>query len=128
EADGDFVVAWSSRDQDGDGDGIYAQRFAASPVGTEGGTGLPHALSIRSVHPNPTRDTATLHYALPATSGVLVTVTDVLGRTVLTRAEGTQPAGLHVARVALGGLPTGIYVARVEAGGAVATQRITVVR
>ncbi|MEO1727711.1 MAG: T9SS type A sorting domain-containing protein [Bacteroidota bacterium] len=128
EADGDFVVAWSSRDQDGDGDGIYAQRFAASPVGTEGGTGLPQALSVRSVHPNPTRDRATLHYALPATSGVLVTVTDVLGRTMLTHAVGTRLPGLHAARFTLEGLPTGTYVVRVKAGGAVAAQRITVVR
>jgi hypothetical protein len=30
EPDGDFVVAWTSRDQDGDGDGVFGQRFAAS--------------------------------------------------------------------------------------------------
>ncbi|MDZ4686728.1 MAG: cadherin repeat domain-containing protein, partial [Planctomycetaceae bacterium] len=29
DAAGDFVVAWSSRDQDGSSDGVYAQRFAA---------------------------------------------------------------------------------------------------
>ena len=29
DADGDFVVAWQSFGQDGDGDGIYAQHFAA---------------------------------------------------------------------------------------------------
>ena len=28
DADGDFVIAWESQDQDGDGLGIYAQRFA----------------------------------------------------------------------------------------------------
>ncbi|MCU0431637.1 MAG: T9SS type A sorting domain-containing protein [Cytophagaceae bacterium] len=30
DSDGDFVIAWSSRDQDGSGVGIYAQRYNAS--------------------------------------------------------------------------------------------------
>ncbi|MEM8601157.1 MAG: hypothetical protein AAGF99_14650, partial [Bacteroidota bacterium] len=29
DADGDFVIAWESDGQDGDGEGIYAQRYAA---------------------------------------------------------------------------------------------------
>ena len=32
DADGDFVVTWQSSDQDGDGNGIYAQRYNASGV------------------------------------------------------------------------------------------------
>jgi large repetitive protein len=37
DVDGDFVVTWSSYDQDGDSSGIYAQRFSAAGVaqGTE---------------------------------------------------------------------------------------------
>ncbi len=37
DADGDFVVAWQSQDQDGSFDGIYAQRYDAtgSPQGSE---------------------------------------------------------------------------------------------
>ena len=37
DADGDFVVSWASEGQDGDGFGVYAQRFSAdgSAVGTE---------------------------------------------------------------------------------------------
>lgn len=37
DADGDFVIVWVSSDQDGDGWGIYAQRYAASgtPQGSE---------------------------------------------------------------------------------------------
>ncbi len=30
DADGDFVVAWTSRDQDGDGDGVFARLFSSS--------------------------------------------------------------------------------------------------
>jgi hypothetical protein len=40
DADGDFIVAWESTDQDGSGDGIYAQRYAVSGplqiIGTSG--------------------------------------------------------------------------------------------
>ena len=32
DADGDFVVTWQSRDQDGNGNGIYGQRYNASGV------------------------------------------------------------------------------------------------
>jgi len=32
DSDGDFVVAWQSEDQDGDGNGVYAQRFSALGV------------------------------------------------------------------------------------------------
>src|SRR5262249_11267988 len=37
DAAGDFVVVWSSQDQDGDGWGVYAQRYdaAGNPVGGE---------------------------------------------------------------------------------------------
>ncbi len=36
-ADGDFVVVWGSFSQDGDGSGVFGQRFASSgsPVGGE---------------------------------------------------------------------------------------------
>ena len=36
DADGDFVVAWQSRDQDGNSDGIYAQRYNAAGVAQGG--------------------------------------------------------------------------------------------
>jgi hypothetical protein len=32
DADGDFVIAWESRGQDGSGDGIYAQRYNAAGI------------------------------------------------------------------------------------------------
>ena len=36
DADGDFVVTWSSHGQDGSGWGVYAQRYNAAGV-TQGG-------------------------------------------------------------------------------------------
>ena len=39
DADGDFVIAWASRDQDGSGSGVYAQRYDSSgiPIGQYSG-------------------------------------------------------------------------------------------
>ncbi|MEL7362790.1 MAG: T9SS type A sorting domain-containing protein, partial [Bacteroidota bacterium] len=132
DADGDFVIAWEGRGQDDPRDpvyiGVFAQRFAASPVANEDDAQLPSALALDAVFPNPVRDAATLRYALPTTAAVRLTVKDVLGRTVLTRTEGVQPAGQHEARLALDGLPSGVYVVRLDADGANATQRVTLIR
>ncbi|MEL7360957.1 MAG: T9SS type A sorting domain-containing protein, partial [Bacteroidota bacterium] len=102
--------------------------FAADPVAAEDDAALPAALVLDAVFPNPVRDAATVRYALSTPAAVRLTVTDVLGRTMLTRAEGMQPAGEHEARLALDALPSGVYVVRIGAGGSTATQRVTVVR
>ncbi|MEM8599440.1 MAG: T9SS type A sorting domain-containing protein [Bacteroidota bacterium] len=128
DAGGDFVVTWESYGQDGESLGIYAQRFSASPVANEDDAPLPTTLALDAVFPNPVRDAATLRYALPTTAAVRLSVTDVLGRTVLARAEGVQPAGEHEARLALGDLPSGVYVVRLDANGTTVTQRVSVVR
>ncbi|MEM8600095.1 MAG: T9SS type A sorting domain-containing protein [Bacteroidota bacterium] len=132
DGDGDFVIAWLSGEFDGEGQdgsryGIFAQRFAASSVANEDDTPLPTTLALDAVFPNPVRDAATLRYALPTTAAVRLTVTDVLGRTVLTRVEGVRPAGEHEARLALGDLPSGVYVVRLDANGTTVTQRVSVV-
>ncbi|MEL7361922.1 MAG: T9SS type A sorting domain-containing protein [Bacteroidota bacterium] len=128
DADGDFVVVWDSRDQDGDGTGIYARRYAVNPVAIENDAALPTALALEAAYPNPARDAATLRYALPTAADVHVTVTDLLGRTVLSRTEGAKPAGRHAVQLTLDGLSSGVYVVRVNAQGATATKRLTVVR
>ena len=44
-ADGDFVVAWRSYYQDGSGNGVFAQRFAASLALDIDGNGLTQPLT-----------------------------------------------------------------------------------
>ncbi|MEL6611340.1 MAG: T9SS type A sorting domain-containing protein, partial [Bacteroidota bacterium] len=128
DADGDFVVTWDSYGQDGSFYGIYAQRYAVNPVAIENDAALPTALVLEATYPNPARDAATLRYALPTAADVHVTVTDLLGRTVLSRTEGAKPAGRHAVQLTLDGLSSGVYVVRVNAQGATATKRLTVVR
>src|SRR4051812_24139351 len=41
DGDGDFVVAWQSTNQDGDGYGIYAQRYSAAGQALPRPTGVP---------------------------------------------------------------------------------------
>ncbi|MEL7170058.1 MAG: T9SS type A sorting domain-containing protein, partial [Bacteroidota bacterium] len=128
DADGDFVVIWDSYGQDGSFYGIYARRYAVNPVAIENDAALPTALVLEATYPNPARDAATLRYALPTAADVHVTVTDLLGRTVLSRTEGAKPAGRHAVQLTLDGLSSGVYVVRVNAQGATATERLTVVR
>ncbi|MEL6769686.1 MAG: T9SS type A sorting domain-containing protein [Bacteroidota bacterium] len=126
--DGNFVVVWQSFGQDGDTDGIFAQRFEAFPLANEDDAPLPTTPALDAVFPNPARDAATLRYALPTAATVRLNVTDLLGRAVLSRTEGVRPAGQHEAQIALDGLPSGVYVVRLDADGANATQRVTLIR
>ncbi|MEL7360956.1 MAG: T9SS type A sorting domain-containing protein [Bacteroidota bacterium] len=122
---GDFLVVWASRDQDGDGDGIFAQRYAASPVAAED-TAPSQPAAIDAVFPNPVREAATVRYALSTPAAVRLTVTDVLGRTVLTRVQGVQAAGQHEAELALGELESGVYVVSLDADAVRVIRRVTV--
>ena len=62
--DGGFVVAWESDGQDGDGLGIYAQRYNSSglPVGSE-----------LQVNPNATGDQVLANLTVDAGGGFVVT-------------------------------------------------------
>lgn len=80
---------------------------------------------LTELYPNPFRTTATLTLSLPSPESVTLAVFDVLGRRVLTRDLGVQPAG--ESRHALDGsrLPAGVYFVRATtASGQQATRRV----
>jgi hypothetical protein len=55
--------------------------------------GLPLALRLLPVHPNPFNPSASIRYELPATQHVTLTVYDVSGRMVKTLVDGVMPSG-----------------------------------
>ncbi|MEL6704697.1 MAG: T9SS type A sorting domain-containing protein [Bacteroidota bacterium] len=128
EADGDFVTAWRSSGQDGSRSGVFARRYTDSPLPAGDEMPLPVNFALDVVFSNPFSDAAAVHYALPTAAAVRLTVTDLLGRTVLTRAEGVQPAGRHEVQLALDNLLSGVYVVCLNAAGANATQRVILIR
>jgi len=81
-----------------------------------------------TVHPNPMIKTAEIEFVLPRPMYVRLTVTDMLGRTVATIADGVMSAGRQSVMLDVSELPAGIYAYRLSAGGTVEMQHIIVVK
>lgn len=84
-------------------------------------------VELRGTYPNPVRDQATLHYAVPDRQTVRIHLYNVLGQRVRTVASGPR-SGRTTTQVDVSGLASGIYVLRLAAGGTTRTQRLTVVK
>ena len=80
------------------------------------------------VYPNPTSGGATVEIELARAGKLTVRVVDMLGREVLTVADGRQESGTHRLHVDTRSLPSGVYGVVMEAGEAVASRRVVVVR
>lgn len=94
------------------------------PLGTIAESGAP----VRcEVVPNPTASgAAALFVALPAAQSVQLTVTDALGRCVLSRPAQVLGAGDHRLPIALPACPAGLYLVRLCLGETVLTRRLVV--
>ncbi|MBL0174454.1 MAG: aryl-sulfate sulfotransferase [Ignavibacteria bacterium] len=90
-------------------------------------TGVSIAIDVPQ--PHPVRSSATVRIQLAAEGPVLLTLHDVLGRSVATLADNARmDAGSHVVSFALPQLPRGMYLLRLAAGGATATREILLAR
>lgn len=85
------------------------------------------AVELQEIAPNPTRQRATVRYALPEQQAMAMRLYDVLGRRVRTVLDRTQ-TGRHERQIDVSGLPSGTYFLRLRAGDTIATERLTVVR
>lgn len=96
--------------------------------------GIPSALRLLPVHPNPFNPSATIRYELPAMEHVTLTVYDVSGRVVKTLVDGVMPSGANQvvwhgddtrgARVA-----SGVYVVKLgSAHAAPQTQKMVLLK
>ena len=90
---------------------------------------LPGAFALEPVRPNPFRQTATLHYALPEPSQVTLEVYDMRGRRVALLVAGVeQEAGYHTVPMQARGLASGLYLVRLRAGHFIQTRRMLIVQ
>lgn len=110
------------------GELVYARvggvPYGGAPVTTEETT-VPAAFALGAAYPNPFRSTAALSLTLPAVEAVALEVFDVLGRPVLRRDLGVQPAGPSQHRLDLVHAPAGLYIVRATtASGETATRRL----
>jgi hypothetical protein len=86
------------------------------------------AVQLHGSFPNPARTKATIRYALPRAADVRLEVYDLLGRRVMTLAEGRQEPGRRQIQIDASRLSSGTYVYRLVAGGVATSRKLTVVR
>ncbi|MBL0061895.1 MAG: T9SS type A sorting domain-containing protein [bacterium] len=94
---------------------------------------IPKTFVLFQNYPNPFNPETTIEYALAARTNVKLEVFDVLGRNVVTLAEGARDAGIH--RLQWNGksnsgisVPSGIYFYRLVTPDIVQTRRMLLMR
>lgn len=85
----------------------------------------PPSVDQVMVVPNPAGDRAEIVADLAASGPVQVEVLDVLGRPVMSIANGQRPAGISKWTMDLGGLSGGLYLVRLQQGQTVRVVRFT---
>jgi len=112
--DGDTLIAWDSFEQDGDGWGVYAQRFAGSSPGVWNGlinNGSPQRSSVTNTTLNFNRT-----LVLPSNPSDAFSVTSPFGDVPFQLdLSASTPAGTVANIVFPGGLPNGHYNLTVHA-------------
>lgn len=83
-------------------------------IADEPGQGLPRAVTLASVSPNPARGAVRIRYGLPHPAAVQIQVFDLLGREVARLRTDTDAAGWHTADWN-GIAASGVYVVRLQA-------------
>jgi len=91
------------------------------------GTGSQHTFSLSQNYPNPFTDQTVINYQIGSDSPVSLEITDLTGRKVLIRDEGTQPPGRHQIQIRGAGLAPGVYFYTLSAGDYRVTKQMMVV-
>ncbi|MEE9465939.1 MAG: T9SS type A sorting domain-containing protein [Candidatus Neomarinimicrobiota bacterium] len=97
--------------------GPFNLTFVNGTLGIDGGEGLPTTFALHQNYPNPFNPSTTIKFDVPEATELMVVVYDLLGRKVITLANGPVQPGYH--RVIWSGktadgseVPTGMYIAR----------------
>ena len=91
------------------------------------GVDLGTAMSrLEQNYPNPVNGSTEITYELANSSGVIIEVTDMTGRTVLQFNEGNKPAGKHSMQISTTSLEAGVYFYTLKAGNFIDTKRMIV--
>ena len=83
-------------------------------------------LVLTQNYPNPFTGQTVINYQIGSESPVRLEITDITGRKVLVREEGSQPAGRHQILIQGAGLAPGVYFYTVYAGANRETKRMMV--
>jgi hypothetical protein len=95
----------------------YNADLPFQPGGTDGPQVVSAVPALRvqlAAAPNPFSARALLHYALPQSGRVRLTLYDVTGRVARTVVDGWQQVGGHAVPLTADGLAAGVYLARLQ--------------
>jgi len=95
--------------------GVYA--LYDLPASVDAGAQKPVAFTLQQNFPNPFNPSTMISFDLPRRSHVVLTVHDLLGRTVSTLVDGIEESGRHDVSFPGGDLASGIYFYRIQAEG-----------
>ena len=99
----------------------------SSAAVTKPSTAIPQELTL-AVFPNPFNSRTVISYHLPRAMKVTLKVYNVLGREVVTLAEGWMAAGEQRVAWQANGISSGVYFVRLEAGEMRQTGKVLLVR
>ncbi|MEM8558558.1 MAG: T9SS type A sorting domain-containing protein [Bacteroidota bacterium] len=106
------------------GAGVYlfeAPFFVADETTTSART-----TALDAVWPNPVRETITARFAVRRPGPATLAVYDLLGRHIVTVADGLHSSGTHTVSLGTHGLPSGTYVLRLRADGKTSARTFTI--
>lgn len=89
---------------------------------------IPDRFDVIDVYPNPFNTMATIKYALPQDTKVLLSIHDVNGRRVATLMDGFRNAGIHEVAFNASHLASGIYLYRLNAGSNTCNGKIVLMK
>jgi hypothetical protein len=89
---------------------------------------IPREFSLEQNYPNPFNPVTTIRYELPRESKVVIKVYNVLGREVVTLADGDQGPGFKSVSFDATLLSSGVYFYRLEAGRFSDTKKMLIVK
>lgn len=94
--------------------------------GTLNTNDLPSTVSLLNLFPNPASDNVSINFELNEASNVLIDVTDITGKKIITLADEPMQIGKVSKQFSIATLPKGLYLVRVNAAGTVAHQKLIV--
>ncbi len=89
---------------------------------------VPEKCELSGIYPNPFNPSTTVSYSLAQRETVLLSVHDVLGRTVATLVNETEPAGKYAVHFDASALSSGVYICMLTAGSFVQSRKMLLLK
>jgi hypothetical protein len=89
---------------------------------------VPEQCILDQNYPNPFNPSTTMRFTVDRSRHVLMTVTDVLGRTVATLVNETVPSGVYDVTWNAASMPSGIYFCSMRSGDFFTTKRLVLAK